>query len=114
MILTIASCLSIFLGEEDTLAGQFPRDLYGAAFLKTGEENPETRIQNLTEKHAEEYGLTIERPHRASGVVHAACGIGWGVFLPSGWGGTRRKEPHCNLYDRRVLSADDWRDLIPG
>lgn len=62
VILTIASCLSIFLGEEDTLAGQFPRDLYGAAFLKTGEENPETRIQNLTEKHAEEYGLTIERP----------------------------------------------------
>lgn len=61
VMVTMGTCLSIFFGEEDMLAAQYPRAFH-ASCLMEDHETPGKRLKEFTQKHADKCGVTVQNP----------------------------------------------------
>lgn len=58
VLVTMSSCVSLFIGEEDILRERFPRDVHITAIVE--DQNPEPLIEEAAQKHAQQHGGQAE------------------------------------------------------
>lgn len=61
VLVTVSSCVSLFIGEEDIIRARFPRRVMATCYLE-GDIDPEPLLLEAADTFAKEHGLTISRP----------------------------------------------------
>ncbi len=102
VLVTLSSTVSLFLGEEDILRAQYPRQMMTSCLIETEESGP--ALVKACRRHAQRYGVSLQNEVEYADLNYPA-GYHDGSFLAS-------DVYDSSVYEVDVIPLDDYNHMM--